>query len=90
MASFADRAEFDKLFVNAFVNGHQAYWIGLKKSSEGKWQWNNGKPAVWTNWWISQPYSEADHNCVIIHLGKWWDTDCSTKTIGVICEKPSG
>ena len=85
MATFADQAEFDKVDVS----GKYPFWIGLKRTLEGEWVWNDGKPAYWMKWAIGQPDGK-DQNCVYIYAGKWWDADCSSKIFGVVCEILSG
>ena len=61
------------------VFGHEFYWIGLSDTEkEGQWQWDNGEPVTYENWFPDDFFSESleasERNFVITTLadGKWY------------------
>ena len=51
-------------------------WIGLSDlASEGNFQWVNGDPLVYTNWYPGQPnnFNNGQHTVELLNTGEWND-----------------
>ena len=62
-------------------------WIGLTEKTKGVYEWSDGSPVSWTNWYVGQPDERGtDKSCVYMSLvrGKrgwmyWKDSNCTRK-----------
>ena len=48
--------EFEQEWLVQVFGGNKLYWIGLSDAeTEGQWQWSNGDPLSYTNWYPGEP-----------------------------------
>jgi hypothetical protein len=87
----------DGVAENTFISGLAArakgdpsWWLGLNdRDVEGKFVWDDGAPASFTNWASGQPDNFFDEDCAVIlsntPTGAWDDIGCdSVKSF--VCE----
>ena len=57
----------DRFLHQFFGDG---YWIGLTdRDGEGNWQWANGEPVTYTNWWQGEPNNNGGRQN---YAWYWW------------------
>ena len=73
-------------------------WIGLNDlKTKGKYEWSDGSPVSWTNWYVGQPdETTIIKTCVYMSLKGikrtwmfWKDANCTNK-FPFICQKTLG
>ncbi|XP_071789139.1 uncharacterized protein [Asterias amurensis] len=67
------------------------YWIGLNdKKTEMLYEWSDGTPVTYTNWYAHEPNDANGEDCVEIYtdIGYWNDLNCKGYTFSSICKKP--
>ena len=92
LATIDSQAEQD--FVAALaassLPGGSAAWIGLNdRKTEGAFEWVEGSPASYSNWFSGEPNNSGDEDCVELWVGsnaggKWNDNLCSTAKAAII------
>ncbi|XP_056318659.1 C-type mannose receptor 2-like isoform X1 [Danio aesculapii] len=62
----------DMIQLNKSVNNVKDanIWIGLQRTSDYKWHWSSGGPALFLNWASGQPV--GSDNCTYIINGQWY------------------
>ena len=73
-------------------------WTGLNDlKTKGLYQWSDGTPVTWTNWYVGQPDERrTDKSCVFMSLQStkrgwmfWRDANCSN-TFAFMCKQNIG
>jgi hypothetical protein len=92
LATIDSQAEQD--FVAALaassLPGGSAAWIGLNdRKTEGAFEWVEGSPASYSNWFPEEPNNIGDEDCVELWVGsnaggKWNDHFCNTAKPAII------
>ena len=98
LVTINDQSE-QQFVVQSFLSGansNDTYWIGLTdKDSEGVFEWSNGEPVTYTNWYPGEPNDfAAGEDCVIINWhfsqgnttaqGDWNDVPLEANQVGII------
>ncbi len=78
----------NSFLANQLIN--QTAWIGLTDTnSEGNFEWVNGDPLTYTNWYVGQPnnYNNAQDHVEMLSSGQWND-QYQTSSLEFIIEIP--
>ncbi|XP_072046897.1 uncharacterized protein [Amphiura filiformis] len=79
--------------INSEVNKERGYAIGLTdRDQEGVFQWTDGSPVDYTNWYPGEPNNAVNEDCVAVRSQEIWffewnDFYCY-EVGGYICKKP--
>eukprot|EP00794_Sanderia_malayensis_P019118 gene19117-21035_t len=89
--SQAEEAEVEK--VTRKENPHR-YWLGFNDLKvEGQFEWSDGSPVTYTNWFVYDGKKEPSNtgnkeHCASIQGGKWNDVPCNL-LYAFICKRQS-
>ncbi|CCI03457.1 Calx-beta domain-containing protein [Microcystis aeruginosa] len=79
LVTINDAAE-NQFLVNSF-GSNESFWIGFTDAAqEGNWQWINGEPVTYVNWYVTEPNNNGNEDYGIINdpydphpSEKWYD-----------------
>ena len=84
-------SEEESLFIQERIK--TATWLNLKKSSssaQNNWQWGDGNPLNFTQWFPGQPADLPDHSCAVVDnrgIDSGWKVEHCSACRNTICEK---
>jgi len=91
LATLTSDEEWMSIVGSSFwVDPFDSTWMGLTRSSETEWQWQDGSLFTANHWEEGAPNnSGGNENCVALSgsEGKWDDFQCSLQ-LAYICESP--
>ncbi|KAF4529014.1 hypothetical protein B566_EDAN017461, partial [Ephemera danica] len=62
------------------------YWTSAHTIGRSTWLWINGEIINYADWATGQPMNPAQHSCMFIYRGDWYNNNCNNAHRAFICE----